>query len=165
MEQSSGLRVSDEQRERAAQEIREHFAAGRLSEEELSERVQRAYRARTEEELTALLADLPRLPVSPQQRKAELAERRGQLRRRLLQESGGGLAPFVAGKLVEHYNAHVPFVLGAGTVVVAAVVLSTVRRALDAADRGQIAQPELDDLDRIEREEALPIGAALGDAT
>jgi ACDE family multidrug resistance protein len=24
---------------------------------------------------------------------------------------GGGLAPFVAGKLVEHYNAHVPFVL------------------------------------------------------
>src|SRR5436853_23129 len=33
------VRVSDEQRERAAQEIREHFAAGRLTEEELSERV------------------------------------------------------------------------------------------------------------------------------
>jgi MFS family permease len=47
---------------------------------------------------------------------------------------GGGLAPFAAGKLVEHYNAHVPFVLGAVTAVLAAVVLSTVRRDIDAAD-------------------------------
>ena len=35
MAEPSKLRVSDEQRERMAQEIREHFAAGRLSEEEL----------------------------------------------------------------------------------------------------------------------------------
>jgi ACDE family multidrug resistance protein len=75
---------------------------------------------------------------------------------------GGGLAPFVAGKLVEHYNAHVPFILGAGTVVVAAVVLSTVHRALDAADRGEIAQPELDDLDRVEREDVVQVAAGLG---
>ena len=27
---------------------------------------------------------------------------------------GGGLAPFAAGKLVEHFNPHVPFVIGAG---------------------------------------------------
>ncbi|HEY3866862.1 MAG TPA: MFS transporter [Actinocrinis sp.] len=47
---------------------------------------------------------------------------------------GGGLAPFAAGKLVEHYNAHVPFVLGAVAVAAAAVVLSTVHGALDAAD-------------------------------
>src|SRR6185312_3717013 len=66
---------------------------------------------------------------------------------------GGGLAPFVAGKLVEHFNAHVPFVLGAGTVLVAAIVLSTVHRALAAADRGEIVQPELTDLDRVERED------------
>jgi predicted MFS family arabinose efflux permease len=78
---------------------------------------------------------------------------------------GGGLAPYCAGKLVEHYNAHVPFILGAGAVVVAAVVLSTVHRALDAADRGEIAQPELDDLDRVEREDAVQIGAVLGDTT
>jgi MFS transporter, ACDE family, multidrug resistance protein len=75
---------------------------------------------------------------------------------------GGGLAPFVAGKLVEHYNAHVPFVLGAVTVLLAAVVLSTVHRALDAADRGQVAQPELTELDRLEREDELEVGAALG---
>ena len=53
---------------------------------------------------------------------------------------GGGLAPFVAGKLVEHYNAHVPFILGAVTVVASALVLSTVHAALTAADAEE-AQP------------------------
>jgi predicted MFS family arabinose efflux permease len=47
---------------------------------------------------------------------------------------GGGLAPYVAGKLVEHYNTHVPFILGAVTVIAAAVVLSTVHKALTNAD-------------------------------
>ncbi len=94
MEQSPGLRVSDEQRERAAQELRDHFAAGRISEEELGDRVQAAYSARTEAELRQLLADLPRLPASPHQVKAELAARRSHLQRRLIQEAGGGLALF-----------------------------------------------------------------------
>ena len=75
---------------------------------------------------------------------------------------GGGLAPFAAGKLVEHYSAHVPFLLGAGTVALAAVLLATVHRALAAADRGETHQPELTELDRVEREDALPVGAALG---
>jgi MFS transporter, ACDE family, multidrug resistance protein len=75
---------------------------------------------------------------------------------------GGGLAPFVAGKLVEHYSAHVPFILGAGTVVLAALVLTTVHRALDAADRGEIAQPERNALDRVEREDALQVSAGIG---
>ncbi|MFE2428858.1 MFS transporter [Streptomyces sp. NPDC059373] len=48
---------------------------------------------------------------------------------------GGGLAPYAAGKLVEHYNTHVPFILGAVTVAAAAAVLSTVHRALSEADR------------------------------
>ena len=91
----SELRVSDEQRERAAQELREHFAAGRLTEDELSDRVQTVYSARTEQELQTLLADLPKLPATRQQQKAELAERRRELRLRLLQETGGGLGLFV----------------------------------------------------------------------
>src|SRR5207244_162233 len=41
------LRVSDQERERAAAEIREHFAAGRLDADELAERLERAYAART----------------------------------------------------------------------------------------------------------------------
>ena len=92
MEGFGQLRVSDEQRESAAQQLRDHFAAGRLTDEELDERVQKAYAARTEQQLRELLADLPRLPVSPQQRKAQLVARRGQLQRRLIQEAGGGLA-------------------------------------------------------------------------
>ncbi|WP_079166453.1 MFS transporter [Streptomyces oceani] len=48
---------------------------------------------------------------------------------------GGGLAPFAAGKLVEHFNPHVPFLLGAVTVAAGAVLLSTAHRALDTADR------------------------------
>jgi Domain of unknown function (DUF1707) len=92
---SGSLRVSDEQRESAANELREHFAAGRLSEDELDERVQAVYHAQTAEELNRLRADLPQLPVSPRQRKAELTQRRNKLQRRLIQETGGGVAAFL----------------------------------------------------------------------
>ena len=40
----------------------------------------------------------------------------------------------MAGKLVEHYNAHVPFVVGTVALVAAAVVLSTVQGAWNDAD-------------------------------
>jgi MFS family permease len=60
---------------------------------------------------------------------------------------GGGLAPFVAGKLVERYNTHVPFVLGAATVVAAALVLSTVHNALERADRGEDPADREEDVD------------------
>jgi predicted MFS family arabinose efflux permease len=50
---------------------------------------------------------------------------------------GGGLAPYAAGKLVEHYNAHVPFLIGAGAVLAGAALLTTVRAALDDADAGE----------------------------
>jgi MFS transporter, ACDE family, multidrug resistance protein len=75
---------------------------------------------------------------------------------------GGGLAPFVAGKLVEHYNAHVPFILGAGTVVVAGLLLGTVHQALVAADRGAVQRPEPDQQDRLARAGELPVAAGLG---
>lgn len=88
----SDVRVSDEQRDRAAQEVREHYAAGRLNEDELSERLDAVYRARTEAELKALRSDLPVLPAT---HRAELAERRSQLQRRLIHETGTALVPFV----------------------------------------------------------------------
>jgi MFS transporter, ACDE family, multidrug resistance protein len=47
---------------------------------------------------------------------------------------GGGLAPFAAGKLAEHYTDHVPFVVGAVSVVLAVAVLSTGHRMLQRAD-------------------------------
>jgi MFS transporter, ACDE family, multidrug resistance protein len=75
---------------------------------------------------------------------------------------GGGLAPFAAGKLVEHFNAHVPFLIGSATVVLAALAFASVHRALTAADAGLVHQPEVDDLDRVERESELAVGAAVG---
>jgi predicted MFS family arabinose efflux permease len=75
---------------------------------------------------------------------------------------GGGIAPYVAARLVEHFNAHVPFLLGAATVLAAAALLATAHRALDAADRGEVAQPEYDELDRLERVDAVEVGAGFG---
>jgi Domain of unknown function (DUF1707) len=72
----SDLRVSDEQREGAAQEIREHFADGRLTDDELSVRVQAAYTARNEGELKTRTADLPKLPATRAEQRAEMAQRR-----------------------------------------------------------------------------------------
>ncbi|HEV7623831.1 MAG TPA: MFS transporter [Amnibacterium sp.] len=79
---------------------------------------------------------------------------------------GGGLAPFAAGQMVEWIDpqAHLPFLVGAGTVLVAAFVLATVRKALAAADRGEVAQPELDVLDEVENHDPIVGGLAVGNA-
>jgi MFS transporter, ACDE family, multidrug resistance protein len=47
---------------------------------------------------------------------------------------GGGLAPFVASKLAADLNVHVPFYLGAGTVVAAIGVLATGHSLLERAE-------------------------------
>ena len=96
MAEQSKLRVSDQERERAALEIREHFAAGRLSDEELADRLQAVYSAKTADELNAVRDDLPLLPATAAaQQRAELAQRRAHLQRRLLQQTGGGVGLFV----------------------------------------------------------------------
>jgi hypothetical protein len=52
-------RVSDDERERAALELREHLVAGRLTLEEFSQRVELAYRAGTRGDLEAVSSALP----------------------------------------------------------------------------------------------------------
>jgi hypothetical protein len=88
MSDSSSMRVADADREELADELREHVVAGRLTAEEFEERVGRAYAASTRGELDAVRVDLP---ISPASMQRALAERRAHLRRRLLQEGGGGL--------------------------------------------------------------------------
>ncbi len=56
---------------------------------------------------------------------------------------GGGLAPYVASQLVAHVDARLPFLIGAATLVGAAIALSTVHRALARADAGET--PEVND--------------------
>ncbi|HUB43250.1 MAG TPA: DUF1707 domain-containing protein [Streptosporangiaceae bacterium] len=53
------IRASDADRDRTASLLREHLAAGRLSPEEFSERLDRAFTAKTVGEVDALLKDLP----------------------------------------------------------------------------------------------------------
>jgi hypothetical protein len=80
------LRASDADRERAATQLREHCADGRLTPEELSERLDGAYAARTVPELQALLADLPAL--EPERTPAAHAPTREHAKRRVLHAVG-----------------------------------------------------------------------------
>lgn len=73
-------------------ELNEHTVAGRLSAEDLEQRLQAAYGARTKGELDALRDDLP---ASPRQAALDRAARRAHLTRRLIQESGSSLGVFV----------------------------------------------------------------------
>jgi hypothetical protein len=84
----SQLRVADADREQAVDELREHALAGRLTSEELEDRIGDAYRATTRADLDAIRADLP---VSSTSIARDLRKRKSRLRRRLLQETGGGL--------------------------------------------------------------------------
>jgi hypothetical protein len=93
--EGSDLRVSDQERDHAAEQLRDHFASGRLTQDELNERVQAVYQARARQHLDDLLNDLPALPATAAQLKAEVAQRRRHLQRRLLQEAGGAATPFV----------------------------------------------------------------------
>lgn len=88
MSDLSSLRVADAEREQLIDELREHAGAGRLTSEELEDRIGEAYRASTRADLDALRADLP---VSSTSVKLALSKRRSHLRRRLVQEAGGSL--------------------------------------------------------------------------
>jgi hypothetical protein len=59
------LRVGDAEREQAARQLGDHFAAGRLDREEYDERLEAAFAARTGHDLQVLFRDLPQQrPVS-----------------------------------------------------------------------------------------------------
>lgn len=53
------MRVGDAEREAAASELREHYASGRLTLDELNERLDKAFAAKTRADLSVLMTDLP----------------------------------------------------------------------------------------------------------
>ncbi|MGD0558977.1 MAG: DUF1707 domain-containing protein [Streptosporangiaceae bacterium] len=55
------LRIGDEERDAAASQLREHFTAGRLTFDEFLERLDSALTAKTQAQISRLMADLPRL--------------------------------------------------------------------------------------------------------
>ena len=52
------LRASDDDREQVVELLRDHYRAGRLSADELAERIENAYGARTQSDLSAQTVDL-----------------------------------------------------------------------------------------------------------
>jgi hypothetical protein len=61
------IRTSDADRERVTARLRDHYAEGRLTRDELDERIAAALNARTFGDLRPVLADLPEpRPVAPQ---------------------------------------------------------------------------------------------------
>jgi hypothetical protein len=86
-----GLRASDADREQLAGELRAHAVAGRIDTDELEERLEGTYAARTLGELDQLRRDLP---ATPEQVALALRERRSHLVRRTVQETGGSLGLF-----------------------------------------------------------------------
>jgi hypothetical protein len=53
------LRIGDAEREATAAELREHFAAGRLTLEEFNQRLDAVFAAKTQADLTRITRDLP----------------------------------------------------------------------------------------------------------
>ena len=64
----SGLRASDADRDRVAERLRAAAGEGRLTSDELEQRLESAFSARTGAELEPLVADLPEPAASPQRR-------------------------------------------------------------------------------------------------
>ena len=58
--QKTQLRIGDAERDRAAAALGDHFAAGRLSNEEFEQRMEQAIKARFNDDLEPLFVDLPR---------------------------------------------------------------------------------------------------------
>ena len=63
-ERDPNLRAADADREATGERLRHHHAEGRLDTEELQERIDRCYQAKTVGELERLLTDLPPEPTS-----------------------------------------------------------------------------------------------------
>ena len=56
------IRVGDAEREVTASQLREHYADGRLTLDELNERLDQAFAAKTRADLNAVMRDLPVTP-------------------------------------------------------------------------------------------------------
>ncbi|MFC0040337.1 DUF1707 domain-containing protein [Actinomadura rayongensis] len=91
------MRASDADRDRVAASLREHCAVGRLTTDELTERIEAVYASRTLGELAELTADLPEedpdapgYPVPAAQRYDRVPAARGS--RDVVRGGGGRLA-------------------------------------------------------------------------
>jgi hypothetical protein len=100
--------VGDRERDRAARQLQRHYSEGRLTTDELAQRLDTALRARSGTQLRSALSDLPRVaggPSNPQALREALRSPRRAVRNAAILAgtamiwlfwSGGLLAAFVA---------------------------------------------------------------------
>jgi Domain of unknown function (DUF1707) len=88
-----GLRASDADRERLVDELEQHAIDGRLTTDEFEQRTGQAYAAKTVGELEKLRQDLPPVPTGGQV--VSRRQKRSELTKRSLQETGGSAGLFV----------------------------------------------------------------------
>jgi hypothetical protein len=67
------LRIGDAERDATMNQLREHFVAGRLTFDELTERIDAALTSKTQRQIDRLMADLPRPPRVARPQAAEAA--------------------------------------------------------------------------------------------
>jgi hypothetical protein len=72
--QADDIRASDAEREEVIAALRTHAGDGRLDLDELDQRIETAYAAKTRRDLVALTSDLPRAPRAPRDERREFAE-------------------------------------------------------------------------------------------
>jgi Domain of unknown function (DUF1707) len=67
------LRIGDAERDATMAQLRDHFVAGRLTFDELTERIDLALAAKTQGQIESLMADLPRPPRAARGEPPEMA--------------------------------------------------------------------------------------------
>lgn len=72
---AGGIRASDAERESVVGYLKQQYSVGRLSKDELSQRVESAYAAVTVGQLEALIRDLPGSPLEPAPSRAAASPR------------------------------------------------------------------------------------------
>jgi hypothetical protein len=65
MTPGNNVRVGDSDREAVAAQLREHYAVGRLTLEELNERIDQTFAAKTKADLNTVMRDLPHAATRP----------------------------------------------------------------------------------------------------
>jgi hypothetical protein len=73
--ETPAIRASDSEREHTVEVLRRHSVDGRLTLEEFADRIERAYDAKTREQLEALIRDLPGTTATPPERRPKRAAR------------------------------------------------------------------------------------------
>jgi hypothetical protein len=73
--ETPAIRASDSEREHTVELLRRHSVDGRVTLEEFADRIERAYEAKTRDELEALTRDLPAATAPPPERRQKGASR------------------------------------------------------------------------------------------